>query len=163
MRWNIWQKKFFRHYYLGEKKKPSFLSNMGGITEHILSYTKNYQEAPPFIYGATTIGKKYPFNNAGNGLSILGILCKICKIQYERWTYWTARYVGRKIKTKLLDDLYIVNGLNDNTFRLEGEWRYSQSKLNAIINNHEEIVISKIPFRPNHIKEGGEPKKMKIF
>lgn len=66
-----------------------------------------------------------------------------------------------KIKTKLLDDLYIVNGLNDNTFRLEGEWRYSQSKLNAIINNHEEIVISKIPFRPNHIKEGGEPKKMK--
>lgn len=144
-----------------KKKKPSFLANMGGITEYILSYTKNYQEAPPFIYGATTIGKKYPFNNAGNGLTILEFPAKSVRFNMKDGHVEPQDMSEGKIKTKLLDDLYIVNGLNSNTFRLEGEWRYSQSKLNSIINNHEEIVISKIPFRPNHIKAGGEPKKMK--
>jgi adenine-specific DNA-methyltransferase len=65
------------------------------------------------------------------------------------------------IITRLLDKVIIKNGVNEKEFRLEGEWRYSQNKLNDIIKNGESIIISKIPFRPNHIKAGGEPKKMK--
>ena len=56
--------------------------------------------------------------------------------------------------------MQIKNGVNENEFKLRGEWRYSQDKLNEIILNKEELVISKIPFRPNHIKAGGEIKKM---
>ena len=37
------------------------------------------------------------------------------------------------IITRLLDRLEIKNGVNLNDFRLEGEWRYSQLKLNEII------------------------------
>ena len=44
---------------------------------------------------------------------------------------------------------------------LEGEWRYSQKKLDEIIKSKEPLIISKIPFRPNHIKTGGEAKKIK--
>jgi adenine-specific DNA-methyltransferase len=55
----------------------------------------------------------------------------------------------------------IRNGVNENEFSLEGEWRYSQSTINEIINSGEQIVISKVPFRPNHVKDGGKPKKMK--
>lgn len=66
------------------------------------------------------------------------------------------------IKTKLIESVTIKNGFNYNELVLEGEWRYSQAKINEIISaGEEEIYISKIPFRPNHIKKGGEIKKMK--
>ena len=68
---------------------------------------------------------------------------------------------GGNIITRLINDLEIKNGVNVNEFKLEGEWRYSQNKVDEIIKNGEEIVISQIPFRPNHVKSGGEPKKMK--
>lgn len=66
-----------------------------------------------------------------------------------------------KIITELLNELIVKDGLNKNAFTLKGEWRYSQNTLNEIIKNKEKISISKIPFRPNHIKVGGEIKKMK--
>ena len=37
----------------------------------------------------------------------------------------------------------------------------SQTKLDEILGAGETVVISKAPFRPNHIREGGEPKKLK--
>lgn len=64
------------------------------------------------------------------------------------------------IQTHLLTDVIIKNGYNLNEFQLRGEWRYSQNKLNEIISNGDIITISKIPFRPNHVKSGGEIKKM---
>ena len=64
------------------------------------------------------------------------------------------------IITELLDNLIIRNGLNENEFQLKGEWRYSQERVNEVISNEETLIISKIPFRPNHIKKGGEIKKM---
>jgi adenine-specific DNA-methyltransferase len=52
------------------------------------------------------------------------------------------------------------SGPTTNDFRLKGEFRYSQATLDEIIKNKETITISKAPFRPNHVKEGGETKKM---
>ena len=144
-----------------KKKKPSFLSNMGCVTEYILAYSKDNRYSPPFIYGETTVGKKYPFNNAGNGLATLTFPAGTVKFSMPDCTVEPQDMSEGKIITRLLDPLIIENGLNKNSFRLEGEWRYSQSKLDAIVSNNEAIVISKIPFRPNHIKQGGEPKKMK--
>jgi adenine-specific DNA-methyltransferase len=66
-----------------------------------------------------------------------------------------------KIITRLLDPVTIYDSYNVNSFRLEGEWRYSQEKLDQIITEGDELIISKIPFRPNHIKKGGDPKKLK--
>jgi adenine-specific DNA-methyltransferase len=67
----------------------------------------------------------------------------------------------RNIKTRLLDRLTVSDGRNVGEFRLWGEWRYSQKKLDQIISSGETIVISKAPFRPNHVKAGGEDKKLK--
>jgi adenine-specific DNA-methyltransferase len=44
---------------------------------------------------------------------------------------------------------------------LEGEWRYSQQKLDQIMAAGEELLISKLPFRPNHIRSDVAPKRMK--
>ena len=63
------------------------------------------------------------------------------------------------IRTVLLDDVHIVKGRNSNAFRLHGEWRYSQSKLNEFVAAGADILISKIPFRPNYVNRSGEKKK----
>ena len=67
------------------------------------------------------------------------------------------------ILTELLNEITICNSQNENQFRLRGEWRYSQKKLDEIISLEDEILISKIPFRHNHVKSGGEIKKMQKF
>lgn len=157
---------FGRNNFIGslvweKKKKPSFLSNMGVVTEYILSYAKNKSLSPQFIYGQTTIGKKYPINNAGNGIRVISFPANSVKFNLPDQIIKAQDMSEGKIITRLLDNVIIKNGYNENQFSLEGEWRYSQNKINDIINSDEEILISKIPFRPNHIKKGGEPKKMK--
>ncbi len=145
-----------------KKKKPSFLNaNMGGVTEYILAYAKDRSKSPAFVGGLTTEGKKYPLNNAGNGLRALLFPKGKIKFNCKDQTFIPQDMSEGNIKTKLLDTLVVENGVNKNEFRLEGEWRYSQDKLDEILRDNEEIVISKSPFRPNHIKAGGEPKKMK--
>ena len=144
-----------------KKKKPSFLSNMGSVTENVLAYSKDARYSPPFIYGETTVGKKYPINNAGNGLATLTFPAGYVHFSMPDGVVKPQDMSEGKIITRLLDELTIENGVNKNAFRLEGEWRYSQNKLDAIVAHGEGIAISKIPFRPNHIKSGGEPKKMK--
>jgi adenine-specific DNA-methyltransferase len=144
-----------------KKKKPSFLSNMGSVTEFILSYAKNRTLSPNFVFGETTIGKKYPFNNAGNGIRILKFPAKSVSFSMPDQVIQPKDMSEGKIITKLLNPISIKNGTNEDSFSLEGEWRYSQSKLDEIVANGEIISISKEPFRPNHIKDGGMPKKMK--
>lgn len=144
-----------------KKKKPSFLSNMGVITEFVLSYSKNKSSSPDFLFGETTKGKKYPFNNAGNGVRILEFPSQSVNFSLSDQVIEPRDMSDGKIITKLLNAVIIQDGKNVNSFRLEGEWRYSQTKLDEIVKNGESISISQVPFRPNHIKVGGEPKKMK--
>ncbi len=157
---------FERKNYCGsfiweKKKKPSFLSNMGNITEYVLIYAKDRAFSPPFIYGETTKNKKYPINNAGNGVRILNFKAGSIVFRISDSIIEPKDMSSGNIITRLLDRLEIKNGVNLNDFRLEGEWRYSQLKLNEIIDKKEVISISQDPFRPNHIRTGGEPKKMK--
>lgn len=145
-----------------KKKKPSFLNaNMGNITEYILAYAKDRAFSPPFIGGLTTAGKKYPLNNAGNSIKTLVFKKGSVNFNCADQVFEPQDMSEGNIKTKLLDRLVVKNGINQDEFRLEGEWRYSQDKLNEIITSGEKIIISKAPFRPNHVKEGGEPKKIK--
>lgn len=157
---------FGRKNYCGtliweKKKKPSFLSNMGSITEYILSYSKNKIFSPSFIFGTTTEGKKTPINNAGNGVKIIKFPPKTVKFNIKDQVVKSQDMSEGNIITKLLNDVTIKNNFNENEIVLEGEWRYSQETINELISNKEEFFISKIPFRPNHIKTGGKPKKMK--
>lgn len=155
------ERNFVAQYVWEKKKKPSFLNaNIGTKSEYILCYSKNRFELGALSVGTTEEGKKYPLNNAGNSISILTF--PPCSV---RFNIPDGRIVKQdmsdgNIITELLNDVTIKNGLNENEFQLKGEWRYSQSKLTEIIANHETILISKVPFRPNHIKKGGEVKKM---
>jgi adenine-specific DNA-methyltransferase len=145
-----------------KKKKPSFLNaNMGVVTEYVLAYAKDRSLSPAFIGGVTTAGKKYPLNNAGNGVRVLKFPADAVQFKCPDQVFKPQDMSEGNIITKLLDRLEVRNGRNVGAFRLEGEWRYSQAKLDEILGAGETIIISKAPFRPNHIKDGGEPKKLK--
>ena len=145
-----------------KKKKPSFLdANLGSVTEYVLAYAKDRSQSPAFIYGETTAGKKYPFNNAGNGIRVLTFPAGSVQFRCVDQHFDPQDMSDGNIVTELLDPFQVKDGRNVQAFRLKGEWRYSQAKLDEILRNQETVLISKVPFRPNHIKSGGDPKKMK--
>ena len=158
------EENFVTEFIWEKKKKPSFLhKNVGKLGEYILCYVKDEHNTFPFSVEVTTENKKYPINNAGNSKSILKFKSGSVKFGIEDSTIKAQDMSEGNIITKLINDVIIKNGVNENDILLEGEWRYSQDKLDSIINKGEELYISKIPFRPNHIKRGGEIKKMKNF
>jgi adenine-specific DNA-methyltransferase len=144
-----------------KKKKPSFLhSNVGSMTEYVVCVTRNKNFTFPFSVDTTTAGKKYPLNNAGNSLGRLTFPAGSVRFAIADGVVAPQDMSEGKIITRLTDELVIENGVNKNAFTLEGEWRYSQSRLDEIVEAGEQVSISKIPFRPNHVKVGGEVKKM---
>lgn len=144
-----------------KKKKPSFLhENVGSMTEYVVCLTRNKSFTFPFSVDVTTAGKKYPLNNAGNSLGVLRFPAGSVSFRMDDAAVDPQDMSDGNIVTRLLDALVIENGKNKNDFRLEGEWRYSQTTLEEIVSSGDSITISKIPFRPNHVKAGGEIKKM---
>jgi adenine-specific DNA-methyltransferase len=144
-----------------KKKKPSFLhDNVGSMTEYVVCITRNKSFTFPFSVDTTTAGKKYPINNAGNSLGVLTFPDGSVRFATQTAEYDPQDMSEGNIITRLLDKVTVVGGVNQKTFRLEGEWRYSQAKLDEIVADGDLITISKAPFRPNHVKAGGEVKKM---
>ncbi len=143
-----------------KKKKPSFLSaNMGTVTEYVVAYARDRANSPAFAAGTVEDGKKYPFNNAGNGIRNLTFPPGSVQFKFPDGIIEPQGMSEGNIITELLDQVSIKNGRNENSFRLSGEWRYSQEKLDEFIKQKAEIIISKIPFRPNYINRSGEIKK----
>ena len=143
-----------------KKKKPSFLDrNMGTVTDYIVSYAKDRSQSPAFTAGSVEEGKKYPFNNAGNNMAVLEFPAGSVTFNLNDRVIAAQDMSEGNIRTELLDDVCIADGKNRDKFRLHGEWRYSQSKLDRLIADGGDILISKIPFRPNYVNRSGERKK----
>ena len=143
-----------------KKKKPSFLDrNMGTVTEYIVSYSKDRSQSPAFTAGSVEEGKKYPFNNAGNNMAVLEFPAGSVTFNLNDRVVTAQDMSEGNIRTELLDDVCIADGKNRDKFRLRGEWRYSQSKLDRLIADGGDILISKVPFRPNYVNRSGERKK----
>ena len=156
------EENYVTHFIWEKKKKPSFLhKNVGVVTDFILCYLKNKEKSFPFSLERTTEGKKYPLNRAGNRESILKFPKDSVQFSFEDQTVEPQDMSEGEIKTKLMNKLIVKNGTNVSEFSLKGEWGYSQKTLNKIISEGGSISISKVPFRPNHIKAGGDIKKMK--
>lgn len=148
----IWQK----------KNKPSFLSrNFGTIHEYILCYIKDFNCTFPFAVEKTKVGKKYPFNNAGNPMSKIKLPPYSVSLNFPDGTIKAQDMSEGNIITKLLNDVIVKDGKNTNEIILEGEWRCSQKTIDEKIKDKTPITIAKVPFRPNFIENGGEIKKMK--
>ena len=155
------EENFVTTFLRQRKKKPSFLhANVGSMFEYVVCVARNRALAPPFSVDVTTVGKKYPVNNAGNSLGTLIFSAGSVRFALKDAVYEPQNMSEGNIVTHLLDRVVVADHRNVDAFRLEGEFRYSQSRLDEIIQAGESITISKAPFRPNHVKAGGEVKKM---
>lgn len=151
-------------YVWEKKKKPSFLNaNMGTVTDYVLAYARNRLASPGFAAGKVEEGKKYPFNNAGNGITTLEFPAGSVLFRCEDQIILPQDMSEGNIVTELIDTVTIKNSRNLNAFRLRGEWRYSQGTLDQFVSENAEIVISKVPFRPNYINRSGDMKKTSNF
>jgi adenine-specific DNA-methyltransferase len=159
----VFGRRNFCGYLIWEKKKkPSFLdARLGSVTEFILVYAKDRRRAPPLTIGVTTPNKKYPLNNAGNGLRVLRFPPGSVQFHCPDQSFEAGDMSQGNIHTRLLDRVVVRGGTNVGAFRVEGEWRYAQAKLDEVLRSGEAITIRKAPFRPNHVRAGGAPKKMK--
>lgn len=147
-----------------KKKKPSFLHrNIGKLTDFILAFNKNSLFSVAYSIEKTTDGKMTPLNNAGNSSAVLDFPKNSVRFGCSDGVYRAKDMSAGNIHCELLDDITVIKGYNNDSFRMRGEWRYSQSKLNEVVESADELFISKEPFRPNHIKSGEETKKMKNF
>jgi adenine-specific DNA-methyltransferase len=143
-----------------KKKKPSFLhTTMGTQTEYIVVYSRDRAKAPPLTNGVVEQGKMYPFNNAGNPLATLTFPAASVRFGLADGAIESQDMSQGNIRTKLLDRLEIKGGTNVDAFRLEGEWRYSQRRLDEFVVAGDEIVIRQLPFRPNYISRSERDKK----
>ena len=133
---------------------------MGTVTDYIIAYAKDRSQSPAFTTGSVENEKKYPFNNAGNNMAVLEFPAASVIFGINDQIVTAQDMSEGNIKTVLLDDVHIVKGRNSNAFRLLGEWRYSQAKLNEFVAAGAEILISRIPFRPNYVNQSGEQKKI---
>ncbi|MBO7497223.1 MAG: site-specific DNA-methyltransferase [Salinivirgaceae bacterium] len=150
----VWQK----------KQKPSYLSqNFVTLFEYILCYTKDSKYTFPFTLEKTTAEKKWPINNSGNPRALITFPAGRVSFNLPDGVYKAQDMSDKNIITYLTNDVIIKDGKNVNEFTLDGEWRYSQKTLDEIFKSDDIIYIAKVPFRPNHIKSGGEIKKMKNF
>lgn len=155
------EENFVTTFLRQRKKKPSFLhANVGSMFEYVVCVARYRAFAPAFSVDVTTVGKKYPVNNAGNSLGTLVFPGGSVRFVPKDTVYEPQDMSEGNIITRLLDKVVVTDHRNIDAFRLEGEFRYSQSRLDEIVRAGETITISKAPFRPNHVKAGGEVKKM---
>ncbi len=156
------EENFVCEFIWEKKKKPSFLHrNVGKLFDYILCYAKKAECTDMFSIEKTTIGKKYPLNNAGNPRKVLVFPPRSVQFGFESQIIKAQDMSEGNIHTKLLNRVVVKNYINQTEMQLEGEWRYSQQKLDQIIADGEKIQIHQVPFRPNHVKSGGERKAMK--
>jgi adenine-specific DNA-methyltransferase len=144
-----------------KKKKPSFLhGQMATITDFILVYAADRSKTAPFESGTSTEGKGVPFHNKGNPYRVLEFPAGSVTFTFADRHVQAQDMSTAKIKSVLLDDVDIKDGTNVASFRMEGEWRFGQAAVDEMIENGDVIRVSKLPFRPNHVRVETTGKKI---
>jgi len=144
-----------------KKRKPSFLqSQMGSVTDYIAVFAKNRKLAPPLTMGTGKAGKRYPFNNRGNPSAELTFAAGSVEFNLPDQSVPRQDMSTAGVPCRLLDRVEIKGGRNMNAFRMQGEWRYSQASVDRFMSTGQTINISRLPFRPNLVKEIPSDKKI---
>ncbi len=149
------RKNFCGSFIWEKKRKPSFLnSQLGTITEYILSYAKKRENVQPFAVGTTSETETYPLYNAGNSRGILRFPPKsVHFLVHKDGQYEPQEFKEETSNVILTTPLIIKDGLNENWFELEGEWRYGQSSIDEQIANGDYYIVKSLKFRPRRVFE----------
>lgn len=148
-----------------KKKKPSFLhGQMATITDFIVVYAKNRASVPPFTLGRSALGKGIPFHNKGNSSVELTFPPRSVFFELDDGRITSQDMSTKTIRSELLDDVEIRESRNVDSFRMMGEWRFSQRAVDEMVANGDLIRVSRTPFRPNLVRgDTAEKKTTNLF
>lgn len=105
---------------------PSLSNKVRRKYEYILCYGKNVSSSHKFSQGGID-GGDAPLLNSGNPSKELLFPKGSVHFNIEDGVYED----NSNLKIKLLDAVIVKNGLNDNSFRAIGEWKWSQETLDS--------------------------------
>ncbi|WP_454993300.1 site-specific DNA-methyltransferase [Cardiobacterium hominis] len=156
------RKNFVANLIWEKKRKPSFLSKIGNITDYVICYAKNYDKLNDLTYGNTSGEETYPLYNAGNPKKILTFPPNSIRFMKHPDGFYPKEIFKKTTSIiSLLNELEIINGWNANKISLEGEWRYGQNTINEQLENGDYYVIKSLDFRPRRVfKREGKGKKI---
>jgi len=146
------RRNFIANLIWEKKRKPSFLSKIGNITDHIICYAKNHLLLEDFTYGNTSDDETYPLYNSGNPRRVLSFPPRTMNfIKHHDGIYPETTFKKSTSTISLLSQLEIKDGWNANEILLEGEWRYGQESILEQISQGDFYVVKSLDFRPRRV------------
>lgn len=144
-----------------KKRKPSFLhSQMACVTDQVIIYAKDRFRLGPFTDGLSTPSNPIPLHNRGSKRRVLSFAPQSVHFGCADQDVLAGVHSTPAVKLKLLDDVEILGGTNVEAFRMEGEWRYDQARLDRHLAEGDEIHIAGVPFRPRRQRTTSLSKKI---
>lgn len=150
------RKNFISSLVWEKKKKGSFLSNsITNVKEYILVYSKNRGKFEGLIGEKNINIETYPCINATNKRGVR-LIQKGIESRYKEKNYTIK--AGTKISANTmnivyLSDLIVKNGIVQEDFEIEGNWRYSYDNMFSFSQNKEiyitrDLYIRRIVSKP---------------
>lgn len=137
-----------------KKNRPSFLhAQLADVTDHVLIYAKNRPDMAPLVHGSTETGKRIPVHNKGNKCSILEFPAGSVRFNFSDRTVPAGPMNSDTIDSDLLDDLVVEDGVNRQSFRMSGPFRYGQDAVTKMADNGggPAFICPRAMLRPSYL------------
>ena len=155
---------FVAQFVWEKKRKASNLDGqVRGITEYVLCYRRVEEVVLSVAEDVPEENKPYPFYNTGNKRAVLNFPGERIRTRLEDGTYLAGDYRDEKTLVRLLTNVTVKNGVIEEAFSLEGEWRYSQKKFDELLAKNEIIVLKGTKFKPYWLNNEERVKKIRTL
>lgn len=128
-----------------KKKQPSFLSNVAGILEYVLVYSKNAGLIKKLSIEQLQDSDK-PVINAGNPESER-IIRKGCRAKCTQTFIKAGLYQNKSMTIEYVDDVYIENGITKNDFRCISRFRTTQEYIDQYCEENLIFITANLGLR----------------
>ena len=128
-----------------KKKQPSFLSNVAGILEYVLVYSKNSTLIKKLSVEQLQDSDK-PVINAGNPESER-IIRKGCRAKCNQTFIKAGKYQNKSMTIEYLDDVYIENNIVKNDFRCVSRFRTTQEYIDQYCEQNLIFITANLGLR----------------
>lgn len=141
-----------------KKKQPSFLSQVGTMTDYIFVYSKNKSLVKKLSIDKASDGTRR-VDNASNPISEMKIYRGIESKGLENGVIKKGIYKNKSMSTEYLDDVTIEESIVQNDFRVKANFRTDQNEIKSFCDNKLLYITEKYSFRRYPTEEEVERNK----
>lgn len=138
----FYERNFIATYLWKKTNTPPALSKkVRKKYEYVLCYGKNVPKSHRFSQGLID-GCDAPLLNAGNGLNTITIPAEQVHFNIPDGTY----HFDSSMKIRLIDDVIVKDGVNVNSFRAEGTWKWGQEMVDKEVSQGTYFLVKSNKF-----------------